>query len=401
MTKYNQEIEAKMQLYFSDLNQKGKRHYSAIEATKLGYGGKKYIGELLNISQSTIRMGIKELNDPILYAQIPVGKQRRLGGGRKKKELTDPELVDLLTNFIEQHKAGSPTDPTIYWIHLKPKEIAKLFEEQHGYKISNGFIKRLLRTLGFRYRKQSKTLATGESPYREAQFKVIFDLITLMSLNCPIISIDCKKKEHLGPLYRAGKVYSTAPLPAYDHDYYRLSEGKVIPHGIYDLSRNEGYISIGRYHETADFIADNLLWWWDNFGIHQYPDATSILILCDSGGGNSHRHHVFKKHMLLLAEKIGIDIIICHYPPYTSKWNPIEHRLFCHVHHAIQGAVFSDYDCVKELFAKTTTETGLKVTVRLNLKEYKIGIKTDKSEVDFDRIKFNQFVPHLSYYIAA
>ena len=127
----------------------------------------------------------------------------------------------------------------------------------------------------------------------------------------------------------------------------------------------------------------------------------SILILCDSGGGNSYRNHVFKKHMLLFAEKIGIDIIICHYPPYTSKWNPIEHRLFCHVHHAIQGAVFSDYDFVKELFAKTKTDTGLKVTVRLNLKEYKTGIITDKKEVDFDRIKFNQFVPHLSYHIAA
>ena len=315
--------------------------------------------------------------------------------------MTDPELVDLLTNFIEQHKAGSPTDPTIYWIHFKPKEIAKIFQEQYGYKVSNGFIKRLLRTLGFRYRKQSKTLATGDSPYRTAQFKVIFELITLMSLNCPIISIDCKKKEHLGHLYRAGKVYSTAPLPAYDHDYYRLSKGKVIPHGIYDLFRNEGYISIGCYHETADFIADNLLWWWDNFGIHQYPDAKSILILCDSGGGNSYRNHVFKKHMLLFAEKIGIDIIICHYPPYTSKWNPIEHLLFCHVHHAIQGAVFSDYDFVKELFAKTKTDTGLKVTVRLNLKEYKTGIITDKKEVDFDRIKFNQFVPHLSYHIAA
>ena len=401
MQKYNQEIESKMQLYFLGLNQKEKRHYSAIEAEKLGYGGKKYIGELLGISQYCIRVGIKELNDPILYAQIPEGKQRRPGGGRKKKELTDPELVELLTDLIEQYKAGSPTDPTVYWIHYKPKEIAELFEQQHGYKVSNGFVKRLLKTLGFKYRKQVKNLATGENAYRAAQFEIIFELVTLMSLNCPVISIDCKKKEHLGQLYRAGKVYATAPLSAYDHDYYRLSKGKVIPHGIYDLFRNEGYMSIGCYHETADFITDNLLWWWDNFGIHQYPDATSILILCDAGGGNSYKHHVFKKHLLLLAEKIGIDIMICHYPPYSSKWNPIEHRLFCHVHRAIQGAVFTDYNFVKDLFAKTKTSTGLKVTVRLNLKKYKIGIKTDKDEVDFSRIKFNKTVPHLSYLIRA
>ena len=401
MTKYNQEIELKMQQYFSSLNQKEKRHYAALESLKLSHGGKKYIGDLLGISQYCIRMGIKELNNSELKAQIPKGKQRRPGGGRKKKELSDPELVELLTQLINQYKAGSPTDPSVYWIHLRPKEIAELFSTNHGYQVSNGFIKRLLGTLGFKYRKQSKTLATGSNIYREAQFKIIFELVALMSVNTPIISIDCKKKEHLGQLYRAGKVYSTAALAAYDHDYSRLSKGRVIPHGIYDLQRNEGYITIGNSHETADFIADNLLWWWDNFGIHQYPDATSILILCDAGGGNSYLHHAFKKHILMLAKKIGLDIIICHYPPYASKWNPIEHRLFCHVHRAIQGAVLTDYEFVKELFSKTKTDTGLKVTVRLNLKEYKTGIKTDKKEVDFDRIQFHPNVPHLSYRIAA
>lgn len=315
--------------------------------------------------------------------------------------MTDPQVVELLTELIEQHKAGSPTDPDIYWIHFKPKELADMFHKAHGHKVSNGFVKRLLATLGFRYRKQSKTLATGSSIHREAQFKIIFDLVAIIGLNCPIISIDCKKKEHLGQLYRAGKTYSTGLLRAYDHDYWHLSQGRVIPHGIYDLLRNEGYISIGAYHETADFIADNILWWWDDFGIHQYPDATSILILCDSGGGNSYRHYVFKQQMLILAEKIGIDIIICHYPPYASKYNPIEHRLFCHVHHAIKGAVFTDYEFVKELFSKTKTETGLKVTVRLNLKEYKTGNRATKEDIDMHRIQFNPILPQLSYRIVA
>jgi len=279
----------------------------------------------------------------------------------KKKEISAPEIVEGLKLFINQHKAGSPTNSDVFWIHLKPREIAFQFEAQSGNKVSHGFVKRILLSEGFKYRKMSKTLATGTCKYRNEQFEIIFKLVAIMSIDSPVISIDCKKKERLGNLYRAGKAYCTAPLEVYDHDYHYLAQGVVIPHGIYDLHRNEGYISIGNSHETASFIADNLLWWWENYGIHNYPDTKCILVLCDSGGGNSYRHHAFKKHIQLLAEKIGIDFIICHYPPYASKWNPIEHRLFCHAHRAIQGAVFSDYNIVKELFSKTTTDDGLKV----------------------------------------
>ncbi len=222
-----------------------------------------------------------------------------------------------------------------------------------------------------------------------------------MSLDTPIISIDCKKKERLGNLYREEEVLSTESIAVYDHDYHHLAQGAVIPHDIYDLHRNEGYISIGNSHETAEFIADNLLWWRDNFGIHHYPDADCILVLCDAGGGNSYRHFAFKKQIQLLAQKIGIDFIICHYPPYASKWNPIEYQLFCHAHRAIQGVVFSDYNIVKELFSKTKTDKGLNVFVRLNLKEYPTGIKTDKSEIDFSKIQFHKKITKLSYRIAA
>jgi len=282
MIRYNQETEAQMKLFFSGLPEKDQRHYAACEAIKLGWGGKSYISELFQITHYRIRMGEKELTHPDLYAEIPVGKQRRLGGGRKRKELSEPELVALLTDFIENNKAGSPTDPTVFWIHLKPKEIAAQFFEQTGRKVSHGFVKRLLKSLGYRYRKMSKNLATGSSPFREQQFQIIFDLLLIVNANTPILSIDCKKKERLGNLYRDGKCYSTAPLKVFDHDYYYLSKGKVIPHGIYDMLRNEGYISIGNSHETAEFVKDNLLWWWDNFGIHHYPSAKCILIFCDS-----------------------------------------------------------------------------------------------------------------------
>lgn len=284
---------------------------------------------------------------------------------------------------------------------MKPKEIAELFFVETGNNVSNNLVKRTLKSMDFKYRKLSKNLAIGQYDKREEQFKIIFHLVTIMSLDSPVISIDCKKKERLGNLYREGKSYTTGAVEVFDHDYHYLGQGAVIPHGIFDIQNNEGYITIGSSHETATFIADNLLWWWEKYGIHNYPDARNILILCDAGGANSYRHHAFKKAMLILATKLGIDFIICHYPPYASKWNPIEHRLFAHVHRAMQGVVFTDYNIVKELISKTKTATGLKVFVRVNIKEYPIGIKTDKSEIDFSRIQFNDHIPKLSYRITA
>lgn len=312
-----------------------------------------------------------------------------------------PDVLASLQAFIEKHKAGSPTDASAYWIHLKPKEIAASLRQQEGIVVSHGLVKRTLLGMDFKYRKLSKNLPTGQYADRDKQFKIIFTLVAMMSLDSPVLSIDCKKKERLGNLYREGKCYAQGVVEVFDHDYQHLGEGKVIPQGIYDLQRNEGYVSIGSSHETAEFICDNLLWWWDNFGIHHYPRAQSMLILCDAGGANSYRHHAFKKYMLLLAGQIGVDILICHYPPYASKWNPIEHRLFSHVHRAMQGVVFSDYAIVKELIAKTKTDTGLKVVVRINDKSYPTGIKTSIDEIDLKRIQFHPAIAQLSYRVAA
>ncbi len=317
----------------------------------------------------------------------------------EKKNRLSESIEQLLRSLIERYKAGSPTNAKVYWIHLKPKEIVKLFEAQTGNKLSKSYVKGYLNQLGYRYRKQSKQIALGVYAKREQQFQIIFTLILVMSVKSPIISIDCKKKEQLGTLYRAGKCYSTAPIEVYDHDYSNLGKGKVIPHGIYDIQANKGYISIGNSAETALFICDNLRWWWTEHGIHLYPEAKNILVLCDAGGGNSYRHHCFKLHLQKLAAELGISFIIAHYPPYVSKWNPIEHRLFCHVHHAIQGAVFSDYQTVKELFEKTSTDTGLTVVVRLNFNHYQTGIKTHSNLIDKNRILFNPYIPELSYRI--
>jgi transposase len=317
----------------------------------------------------------------------------------EKKTVSHPEIKELLTALIEQHKAGSPTDETIYWISLKPCAIAKLFFEQHQLKVSNGLVKRLLRELGYNYRKQSKQLATGSYAQRDEQFKIICSLILIMNIDSPVLSIDCKKKERLGNLYRNGKSYCTGPIKVYDHDYEHLSEGKVIPHGIYDMQANKGYVSIGSSSETADFIIDNLLWWWEEYGIHQYPDAKNIMLLCDAGGANSYRHHIFKHRLQEFSKLTGLSIIVCHYPPYCSKWNPIEHRLFSQVHKSMEGIIFSDYQTVKKLIEQTSTKTGLTVAVRLNLKEYQTGIKIEKEDVDEKKIAFHPVIPNLNYRI--
>ena len=324
-----------------------------------------------------------------------------VAAGAEKNFAQQADVASLLASFIEKHKAGSPVDASVYWIHLKPREIAQRFVEQHGIVISNGVVKRALQQMGYKYRKQYKNLSTGKCAERQAQFQVIFTLIAIMSTGSPIISIDCKKKERLGKLHRAGRCYTQGPVQVYDHDYHYLSEGAVIPHGIYDLQRNEAYLSIGTSHETAGFIADNLCWWWESFGRHQYPDTKTILVLCDAGGANSYRHHAFKKQMLALAQRIGIDFIICHYPPYASKHNPIEHRVFPHLHRAMEGVVLTDYELVLELARKTTTTTGLKVMVRINDQYYPTGVKTTAQEIDFQRIQPHPALPHLSYRICA
>lgn len=264
-------------------------------------------------------------------------------------------------------------------------------------------VQRILKQAGYVKRQPAKSIATGESPYRKEQFQIIKLLISLFAnmSNNPILSIDTKKKERLGLLTRGKSMLSNKKVPLYDHDYSNLGEGKVIPQAIYDTKQNKGYITIGTNHETADFITDNLIWWWDNFGLHIYPDANQILILCDSGGANSYRHYAFKVAMLRVARIIGKIIIVAHYPPYCSKYNPIERRLLCHVERTLDGAILTSYEQVKTLFQRTKTsnvEKPLSVEVRIEEKQYQIGLRTKKADVDWSRICLHSELPQLNYF---
>ena len=235
-------------------------------------------------------------------------------------------------------------------------------------------------------------------PQRNAQFENISRLkATYQALGNPVISMDSKKKEPLGWLYRAGKCYTQADRQAYDHDFWSLADGVAIPHGIYDLQRNHGYLTIGTSKDTSAFACDSLSNWWYQQGQADYPDATSILILCDGGGSNDARHYLFKADLQQLANEIGIEIRIAHYPPYCSKYNPIEHRLFPHVTRACQGVMFRTHAQVAEWMAKTQTRTGLAVTVELLEATYETGRKVDPAFKQHMPIVFDEHLPKWNY----
>lgn len=301
--------------------------------------------------------------------------------------------------IVESSTAGSPTDESVKWTHLRASEIAKIYQDQHNDSISNRTVKRILKDNGYCKRRPNKAISTGKSPYRKEQFELIFFFVFLFSemVNNPILSMDTKKKERLGELDRGGGVLCNKSPEVHDHDYAHLSNGKVVPAGLYDMKENTGYVSIGTNNETAEFLGDNLIWWWDNFGIHLYPDATHLLIFCDCGGANGYRHYAFKKKLLEVAKYIGIKIQIAHYPPYCSKWNPIEHRLFSQMHRAASGCIFTSYPQVEKIYQSTNTKTGLNIFVRISYKQYEKGLKIGENDLDHDRILKHPKLPQFNY----
>ena len=221
-----------------------------------------------------------------------------------------------------------------------------------------------------------------------------------MKSSNPIISIDTKKKEKIGNLYRNGEVYCTQAIESYDHDYPYLADETIVPHGIYDIKRNEALINICLENETAEFVCDSIKKWWNKIGQKHYTKATEILVFCDSGGANSYRHNVFKVALQNLVNTIGLPIRICHYPPYTSKWNPIEHRVFPHVSRTMAGVKLESVEQTKSLIKKTKTETGLQVFVEISKKVYKKGIKVAREVLDTINITKHGKLGLLNYTVA-
>jgi hypothetical protein len=251
---------------------------------------------------------------------------------------------------------------------------------------------------GLGQRKVRKKKALGAHPDRNAQFQNIGKLKAWYLANGePVISIDSKKKELIGNFAREGHTHTQQAVDALDHDFPSAGEGKLIPHGIYDLARNEGYIHLNTSHDTSEFCCDSLAYWWNPHGRRLYPNAKSLLVLCDGGGSNASNRHVFKEALQALADRLGLEIRIAHYPPYCSKYNPIEHRLFPHITRACQGVVFHTVDIAKQFMEKAKTTTGLKVTVEVLRGVYATGKKCAADFIENMTITFDDFLPRWNY----
>ena len=276
-------------------------------------------------------------------------------------------------------------------------EIRDKLKDQ-GILIGRRIIKTLLYKHHFKKRKIQRRRTIKRVENRNEQFEKIAKLKQeYMQSENPILSIDAKKRELIGQLYRAGEVYSKEEIASYDHDFSHLATGVAIPHGIFDLKKNTAHINIGVSHETSEFACDSLKKWWIERGRLDYPNATSILMLMDGGGSNSSRCYLFKEGLQNLANEIGIEIRIAHYPPYTSKWNPIEHRVFPHVTRAMQGIILNDHEIVKALIEKTKTKTGLSVSVSVIDKVYELGKKATKDFKQNMKIVFDDVLAQWNY----
>ena len=288
-------------------------------------------------------------------------------------------------------------DEDIKWTNLSMKEISKRFIDR-GYSVYEHTVKQLLKKHKFVERKLQKTVSFKENKNRNEQFEKIYALKEeYMNSDNPVISIDVKKKELIGNFYREGSVYCTEAINVYDHDFLSYSEGIIIPHGIYDMKRNDAFITLGTSKDTGAFCCDCLTDWWNEYGKKYYPTATSILILADGGGSNSSRHYIFKQDIQNLSNTIGVEIRMAHYPPYTSKHNPIEHRVFCHVTRALKGVVFKSVDVVNDLVATAKTSTGLNVFSKINNKIYETKRKVKESFKENIPIIFDEILGKWNY----
>jgi Rhodopirellula transposase DDE domain len=298
---------------------------------------------------------------------------------------------------LEDHTAGDPMRTEVLATDLTPKEIRDNLTERDIY-VSEEVIRRLLEDQGYRLHKAQKYLEMGEHPDRNTQFENIARLkADYLAAGDPILSIDTKKRELLGTFYRAGRLYSRQGLLVWDHDFPSFAEGVVIPYGIYDVRRNFGYVNLGTSHDTTEFACDSLWWWWSNFGQQLYPGAKSVCLLCDGGGSNSASKYLFKEDLQKLVDRMGIPIRVTHYPPYCSKFNPIERRLFPHLTRAVQGVIFDSVGTVQRLLEKARTTTGLGVIVSVLDKIYQTGRKYAQGFKENMKILFDDLLPKWNY----
>lgn len=389
------EIEVKMRDFYNSLSEKDRRRYAAIEAEKLAYGGASYIRKLFNCDNRTILHGKQDLDKDLSKENDRI---REVGAGRKPIIETSEGIDEAFLEVIKDHTAGSPMNETIKWTNLSRQSIANKLKDK-GFSVSVTVVDKLLKKHKFCRRQAFKSEAGKKNiPDRDEQFQNIERLNQeYHDAGNPVMSMDVKKKELIGNFFREGKVYTQDVINVYDHDFASQATGKIVPHGLYDVHRNVGYITLGLSNDTSEFACECIRQWWLNHGRIEYKNSKKLLLLCDCGGSNNARYYIFKEDLQKLSNELNIKIRIAHYPPYTSKYNPIEHRLFPHITRACKGAIFKTVDIANDLIGRTSTSKGLKVFSSVIDKTFETGRKYADDFKKNMKIKFDDFLPKWNY----
>jgi hypothetical protein len=379
-----------------NLNERGRRLFAAAEARTAGHGGISASARATGIARSTIGRGLKDLDDPGALS----GLVRRPGSGRHALTVTDPTLLEDLRQLLEPATMGDPMRPLL-WVSKSHAKLAMALCAM-GHQVAKSSIPKLLGLLKYRRQANRKTLEGSRNPDRDAQFEHInAAAIATQAAGQPVISIDTKKKELIGPYKNNGSDYRAEGCPdqVKVHDFVDAELGKVVPYGVYDIAANAGCVSVGIDHDTAQFAVNSIRRWLDVMGREQYPHANRLMITADGGGSNGSRARLFKVELQKLADETGLTLRVCHFPPGTSKWNKIEHRLFCHITQTWRGKPLTSRIAVVELIAATTTTTGLRVRCELDTRSYPKGIKVTDAEMDTLNITGDAFHSEWNYTI--
>ncbi len=371
-------LRRKVALLWPHLDERARRLFAATEARQLGRGGVSAVSRACGLSRVTIMKGVQELEEP----PLPAGRVRRPGGGRPALVVRDPDLPRRLEALVEPLTRGDPESP-LRWTSKSTRALsAELGAQDHP--VSHEKVAQLLRQMDYSLQGNRKTEEGDDHPDRDAQFRYINEQVRkALAARRPVISVDTKKKELLGNYRNDGQQWRKAKSPhkVKVHDFPTPSVPRAYPYGIYDLGRNTGFVNVGTDHDTGAFAVASIRGWWRAEGERLYPNARTLLITADGGGSNGYRLRLWKMELQGFADKAGLAIIVCHFPPGTSKWNKVEHRLFSFISSNWRGEPLRDYETIVRLIATTTTAKGLNVTCRLDRRRYPVGRTVSNDEI--------------------
>jgi hypothetical protein len=395
------QIKHKYAALWPEMDERMRRQWAAAEARELGWGGVSAVARATALSRTTITAGLSELALPSRQRALEAGRIRRQGGGRRALSATDPELVRALERLIEPATRGDPESP-LRWTCKSTRRLAEeLTRQQH--RISARTLAALLRGIGYSLQANRKTREGVGHPDRNAQFEYLNRQVqSFLRRGEPAISVDTKKKELIGDFENAGREWRPKGRPeeVRVHDFQDQALGKVIPYGVYDLHNNQGWVSVGIDHDTAQFAANSIRRWWRQMGQRRFPRARELLITADGGGSNGSRSRLWKVALQELANALGLKLVVCHFPPGTSKWNKIEHRLFSFITENWRGRPLVSREAVVNLIASTTTRAGLTVKAALDTHHYATAIKVTDKELEALSLQPHRFHGEWNYTIS-